>query len=162
MNLQANVHYCVKAVGSISTYPGYGATTLAIQAFTPTDCTALLWRDIMDNYTTDLMNPPAEGTRPDCYQYGRIHSSHPAASLDLSTDKVLPFSVSGYFVVPSAYYERNLAKDCWGTTMVWDISLVVCDFTFSRSFSAVTHFLCRISCSGIPLSNKIPALLRIP
>lgn len=161
-NLQANVYYCVEAVGSISTYPGYGATTSATQAFAPTDCTALPWRHIMDNHTGDLMKPLAEGTRPDCYQYGRIHCSPPADSLEMSADTILPFSVYRYLVIPSAYYERNLAKNCWGTTTAWDISPAVCDFTFSRCFSDVTHFLYRISCSGIPLSNKILALLRIP
>lgn len=75
-NLQANVFYCVEAVGSISTYPGYVANTSATQAFSPTDCTALPWIHILDNYaTTDPMKPLADGTRPDCYRYSLIRFS---------------------------------------------------------------------------------------
>lgn len=70
-NLEANVYYCVEPVGSISTYPGYGATTTATSTFVPTNCTSLPYRDILAKYTTtEPFIPFANGTRKDCYAYG--------------------------------------------------------------------------------------------
>ena len=70
-NLQANVYYCVQAVGSISTYPGYGATATATQPFIPTNCTSLPWVDIKAYYKSLYpVIPFANDTRTDCYQYG--------------------------------------------------------------------------------------------
>lgn len=72
-NLEANVYYCVEAVGSISTYPGYGATATATQPFVATSCTSLPWTNLTANYTTsNPVIPLAAGTRKDCYQYGPL------------------------------------------------------------------------------------------
>lgn len=71
-NLQPNVYYCVEAVGSLSTYPGY--VPKAKDPFIPTNMTSLPWRNIMDDYkTTNPVIPFADGTRTDCYQYGFLY-----------------------------------------------------------------------------------------
>jgi hypothetical protein len=60
----------VEAVGYISTYPGYGATTTT-SAFNQTSATALPnVGDILANYTsTQPVIPIANDTRVDCYSY---------------------------------------------------------------------------------------------
>lgn len=72
-NLQANVNYCVEPVGSISTYPGYGATATATDPFIPTSFTPVPWVDIMANYSSaNPVIPLANGTRTDCYRYDSL------------------------------------------------------------------------------------------
>lgn len=73
-NVQANVYYCVQAVGAITTYPGYGSTTAtATQTFVPTAFTSVPFTNLTENYTTtNPVIPLANGTRKDCYEYESI------------------------------------------------------------------------------------------
>ncbi|KAL2867795.1 LysM peptidoglycan-binding domain-containing protein [Aspergillus lucknowensis] len=97
-NLMRDYYYCVKPVGYITTYPGYGSSATT-DPFEPIPCTPLPDpgpgnRDPFANYpSTFPVIPLANGTRRDCYHY---------VWFDNITD--------------------NAAADYWGLAMVADIS----------------------------------------
>ncbi|KAM0346568.1 hypothetical protein ACHAP4_011664 [Fusarium culmorum] len=98
-NLWLDYSYCVKPVGAISTYPGYGGTAAPSATSRPfkktesTDQSSHNGTDPLDRFpSTDGIVPIANGTRLDCVEYYWTENT---------TD--------------------NLAADCWALTAIYGI-----------------------------------------
>ncbi|KAH7420080.1 hypothetical protein BKA64DRAFT_563224 [Cadophora sp. MPI-SDFR-AT-0126] len=74
-NLQANVSYCVQPVGYISTYPGYGGTSLT--SIQPDSTSSVAYTPFSNIFAspTGTPIPLANGTRQDCVSYTYLRNN---------------------------------------------------------------------------------------
>ncbi|KAF7936224.1 uncharacterized protein EAE98_002443 [Botrytis deweyae] len=132
-NLWTDTYYCVKAVGNIATYPGYGGTTTTkdpcSQLYAPASCfvttypttTPFAWPAVgtmtttalLTNYTSLADLPLAPGTEGSCPKYAKYYES----STDINSCGAIAYfyDVEISDIVawnPSLTYDENNTTSC--------------------------------------------------